>query len=335
MDKLKFSDFKGKSVAVKMHLGGGWGYTTIRPFFVRTLVDQIRDAGGRPFITDGIWSADDIARRGYTEETLGAKIVRSAGEKEKYFKTVKVDFESVKELHLCGKIIDADAMVVLSHFKGHGEASYGGAIKNIAMGCVTCASRGALHSLERGGASWDKAKCSLCEKCVSNCRHNALFKDQARNIVVNTHNCVYCKHCEKICPTGALKILATTYKKFQEGLAIATVEVLKYFKKDDVKYVNVAMDITPFCDCWGFSTPAVVPDLGIFGSMSITGVDKAALDKVETRNFIRGSLPAGRQLLRGKGHLFQRIWGNDPYEQLRAAERAGLGKADYRLVEIR
>lgn len=332
LDKLDLKTrFSNKTVAVKMHLGGGTVYTTIHPLFVRTLIDKVREAGGKPFITDGPFSADNVARRGYTRESLGADIIPAAGPDEKHTYTVPVSYRNLTEVHLCGNVADADAMVVLSHFKAHGEAAYGGAIKNLAMGCVTRASRADLHRLETGGFTWDKQKCIRCGRCVDNCPTGACQKDEQGEIDVNLHNCVYCRHCAKSCPTHAIDINANSSKWLQDGLAIAAREVTRRFDPGSIIYLNLALDITPLCDCWGFTTPSIVPDIGIFGSLSMPAIDKACLDHVKPKNFIPGSLPAGRRLMSSSGHLFKRIWGSDPLHQIKAAEKFGLGTADYEI----
>ena len=94
------------------------------------------------------------------------------------------------------------------------------------------------------------------------------------------------------------------------------------------------MNITPLCDCWGMTTQPLVPDIGIFGSLHMAAVDKACLDHVKMKNFIKGSLPAGRRLVGRSGHLFKRVWGTDPYHQIRAAEQFGLGSADYTIEYV-
>ena len=340
MDELDVAQrFEGKTVAVKMHLGGGLGYTTIHPLFVRLLTDKIKEGGGRPFITDGTSAVWDTAKRGYTEETLGAKILPIAGATEKYYRTVEVNYTAsngatLDELHLCGNLIDADAVVVLSHFKGHGEASYGGAIKNLAMGAVTRKSRAALHRLEVGAFHWDNDKCIHCGRCIENCPTGACSEDENGEIDINIHNCVYCKHCAKSCPTGAIEVDSDSYKRLQEGLAISAREVAAHFEHGEVLYFNLALDITPLCDCWGLTTQPLVPDVGIFGSEYMLPVDKAALDHIKMENFIEGCLPAGRKLAERSGHLFERVWGTDPYNQIKLGEELGLGKSDYEIEPI-
>ncbi len=200
------------------------------------------------------------------------------------------------------------------------------------MGCVTRASRAALHRLEIGGFMWDKEKCTRCGRCVENCPTGACTQSGGE-ISIILHHCVYCRHCAKSCPVGAIDVDASNYQRLQDGLAIAAREAVRGFPRGRVVCFNVALDITPLCDCWGMTTQSLVPDVGIFGSVSIPAVDKAALDHVKVENFIPGSLPAGRKLGRS-GHLFQRVWGANPYHQIQAAEEFGLGKADYTIEYV-
>ena len=56
---------KGKRTCIKMHLGGGMGFTTIHPFFTRKLVEKVRAAGAKTvFITDSPSSVRTAVERG-------------------------------------------------------------------------------------------------------------------------------------------------------------------------------------------------------------------------------------------------------------------------------
>jgi uncharacterized protein len=118
----------GGVVAVKVHVGGGIGFTTIPPLFIRILIEKIKAAGAKSvFVTDGSWSIAGATARGYTAEVLGAPLVGAAGVKDQFFYTHKVGYKTLKELQVCGNIEDADALINLSHFKGHGDCGYGAA----------------------------------------------------------------------------------------------------------------------------------------------------------------------------------------------------------------
>lgn len=89
------------------------------------------------------------------------------------------------------------------------------------------------------------------------------------------------------------------------------------------------MNITALCDCWGFTTP----DIGILASDDIVAIEHASLSLIKTENFLPAGVPIGYELGE-KGHLFERIHGKDPYVQLRALEKLGMGSFDYTMQEI-
>ncbi len=324
----------GKVVAIKIHVGGELSFTTVPPVFLRLLVRQIKAAGAQSvFITDGTGAVAGAVARGYTAEVLGAPLVGSAGVHEKFYFRHKVNYRSLKEVQVVGNIEAADVLINLSHFKGHGACGYGAACKNLAMGCVTQHSRGALHKLE-GGLAYDPQRCTHCRKCVEACNHGAAKWNEAENrLEIFYHHCSYCQHCVMACPHGAIQLQGDGFIPFQHGLALATREVLKTFEPQRVLHINVLMQITVYCDCWGFSTPALVPDVGILASPDIVAVDKASLDATCDGQPLPGSLPP-RMELRGGKHLFERIHGKDPYIQIRQMEEVGLGTGNYRLVQV-
>ena len=324
--------FGGKRVAIKMHLGGYVGYSTIHPMLVSRIVQAVKDAGGSPFITDGPGAVAGARERGYTEEVLGAPLRATTGLADKYAYSRKINYRSLKQVRLAGEIVDADAMIVLSHGKGHGQSAFGGAIKNIAMGCVDGETRGRIHRLTSEGFAWDASKCTGCLLCRDNCPTKAItFAD--KKISIFDHACKYCMHCVTSCPKGAITIDAGGFRYFQHGMALTTRAALRTFEPGSVLYITVLLHITPFCDCWGFTTPAIVPDIGIVAGDDIIAVETAALDLIKAENFIEGSLtpPLGRA---GDGHLLQQIHGKDPYIQIQECFKVGLGDNKYRLAKI-
>ena len=328
----------GKTVALKMHLGGGLGYTTIHPLFVKILVDALKNAGGKIFITDLYHLNNDdfgvrgARNRGYSSDILDVPFLPVAGNADKYFYTKKVDFKTLKEVHIAGNIHDAEVLIDFSHIKGHGVCGYGGALKNIAMGCVTQNTRRELHALE-GGIEWNGELCDHCETCIDECRYKAnKFTDEGKYEIFY-HHCTYCQHCVEICPKDALTFSSKGFIDFQKGMALATREALKTFDKDKVYYINVLLNITMLCDCWGFSTPSLVPDIGIMASNDIAAIEKASLDAIKSENLLPDSLPIGRELREGK-HLFEKIFGKDPYSLIKILEEMEMGNGDYEFEEI-
>lgn len=322
---------KGRTVAIKMHLGGGLGYSTIHPLFVRLLVEHVREGGARDvFVTDSY--IDHPERRGYTAETIGAPMADAFGSDGKDTVTKATGWEPVPEVQLSRPVVEAEVLINLSHVKGHGDCGFGAACKNLAMGCVPRVTRGRLHALE-GNLKWDRSKCILCRKCLDECSTHANSFDSKGEYTIFWHNCRMCQHCALICPTGSISMEDPKFDKFQEGLARTTDLVIRQFKPGMVFHINVLTSITIFCDCWGLTTPSLVPDIGIMASEDIVAVDRATLDAVKVENLIPGSITPPFTLGEGS-HLFERLHGRNPYIQNDAMAKLGTGSTAYKLVEI-
>lgn len=322
-------------VPIKMHLGGDLGYSTIHPVFVRTVVEAVKAAGGKPFIIDGSYEAvSSAAARGYTTETMGCPIVAAGGPYNSHVVRRNIGYRTLKSVSVFGAIWDAPCLINFSHVKGHGACAYAGACKNIAMGCVDGASRSRIHELE-GGIEWVRERCALCGRCVKTCDTGAIELDAGKKeVCIFFHHCRYCRHCVAACPHKALVVREKDgFKHFQEGMARVTRSVLESFDPSRVLHINLLTQITMFCDCWGMTTPSIVPDIGVMASHDIVAVETASLRAIKTRNFIPGSLIGGRTFVCGK-HLLEKIHGKDPFIQIRALERHGLGRSDFALIQV-
>lgn len=326
----------GKKVAIKMHVGQGVSYSTIPPVFVRKLVRFVQEAGAECFITDHYVYRRHPEERGYAADNLGCPVLDDCGYFGKYYYEKSVDFKTFRHVDVAGLIHDADFLIDFSHVKGHGACGYGGACKNIAMGCVTDRTRHEIHALE-GGLKWDASKCVHCGKCIPACNHYAnSFEGEGKQAVykVNYHHCTMCQHCLKVCPAGAITLDSHDYADFQTGMAVCTKTVLDTFEPGNAYYINVLTAITALCDCWGLTTPSLVPDIGIVAGWDIVAVERASLDLIRVEDLIPAGVPAGMELGQ-EGHLFQRLHGKNPYVQLDALEKQGLGTQAYELKEVR
>lgn len=321
---------KDKWTVIKMHLGRNIGYSTIHPMFVKILVDKLTEYGAKVYISDQ--EVSGAKTRGYTEDYLGVPIVPACGVTGKYYHEKPVDFKTFKSVDIAGNINEAEVMIVLTHVKGHGACGYGGACKNIAMGCVTDRTRQQIHALE-GGIDWDEALCSHCEMCITNCNHHANSFNKDGKYDVFFHHCTFCQHCVKVCPTSAIKMNAGRFNDFQTGMAICTDEVLKVFKPGNVFYINFLTNITALCDCWGFTTPSLVPDIGITASKDIVAIERACLDAIKIEDLLPSGVPQGIELS-NSGHLFERLHHKNPFIQLEQLEKRNLGTQGYTIQEI-
>ncbi|MEG1516110.1 MAG: DUF362 domain-containing protein [Clostridia bacterium] len=326
----------GKKVAIKMHVGDGVTYSTIPPVFVRKLVDFIKRSGGECFITDHYVYRRHPEERGYTGEILGCPILDDCGYFGKYYYPKEINYKTFRHVDVAGLIHDADFLIDFSHVKGHGSCGFGGACKNIAMGCVTDRTRHEIHALE-GGLVWDKDKCTHCHKCLPACNHQAnSFTTNGRDGVyqVDYHACTMCQHCLKVCPVQAITMDSHDYTDFQHGMALCTKTVLDTFAPGNTYFINVLTQITALCDCWGMTTPSLVPDIGIMASDDIVAIERASVDAIKFEDLIPVGVPEGFDL-GDHGHLFERLHGKNPYIQLDKLEEQGLGTQDYTLKPIK
>jgi uncharacterized Fe-S center protein len=333
LDRMPVADaVKGKTVAIKMHLGGALGYSTIHPLFVHLLVEHVKK--GKPkkvFVTDD--SVKDIAKRGYTKEAFGAPISSCFGRNGDELVRKMTGWEHLKSVLLGKPIVEADVLINLSHLKGHGDCAFGGACKNLGMGCVPSKTRQKLHSLE-GDLVWDGEKCIRCGKCIEECPTDANRFNENGEYEIFWHHCKMCQHCMLACPTGAIKMSNRQFDRFQEGLARVAKLVVDTYKPGNVFHINVLTNITIFCDCWGLTTPYLVPDIGIMASEDIVAVEDASLKAIKTRDLIPGSITPPFQLGKGK-HLFEKLHGRDPFVQVNSLEKLGAGTSDYRKVKVK
>ncbi|MDL2318512.1 DUF362 domain-containing protein [Eubacteriales bacterium OttesenSCG-928-A19] len=324
---------QGKSVAIKMHVGDGIGYSTIPPVFVQTLAAFVQEHGGDCFCTDHYLYRRNPARRGYTEMNLGCPLLDDCAHLGKYYYEKAVDFKTFRHVDVAGLIHDADFLIDFSHVKGHGSCAFGGACKNIAMGCVTDRTRHEIHALE-GGLVWNREKCIHCNKCIKSCNHFANSFDEDGTYEVNYHHCTLCQHCVKVCPTEAITLDNHDYADFQMGMALCTKAVVDTFAPGNVYYINVLTQITALCDCWGMTTPSLVPDIGIMASDDIVAIERASLDAIRIEDLNPAGVPEGMEL-GAEGHLFERLHGKSPFVQLEKLEEVGLGTQAYTLKTIK
>jgi uncharacterized Fe-S center protein len=338
---------KQDKVAIKMHLGFSSGYQTVPVYFVRKIVKAVKKAGGWPFVTDNPTSVYNAAERGYTQETCGCPIIPIAGVKDGYTSPVEINYKTVDTLDLGGALRDADVLIDLTHVKGHGCSAYGGAIKNIALGSFSGPSRWEkLHGVHSIDPYWDSEKCTPehAKKLVESCPYKALSYDAEKHklgmmmFACRNLDCMKCQEVDK--DVGSLKIVPEQFSSFQEVMAIAAKKVLETFDEEKRFFLNVALAITPHCDCMGMAQPSVVRDIGILGSRDIVAIEMASLDLIKDAGLIEGAIPPYFRHVNldpsADLHPFSRLWGSmkNPYQVTDYAEQQGLGTRDYELIEI-
>ncbi len=316
LQKFPLSNWRGKNVAVKLHMGEYGNLNYVRPPIAGKVVEVLKGAGAKPFLFDSttkykvkrytVEDYHDTARKnGFTEETMGCPIVISNNGVEKEGKLFKVNISK--------EIAEADAMLVLSHCKGHPFTSLGGAIKNLGMGAVDRETKTLCH--DKAKMVVDLDKCIGCRACLGVCPVKAITMKDSK-AVIDYERCWGCAKCFKACKQGAM---SPRELMPDSALASCALAVLKCFEKKDLLFVNVLMDISEMCDCHGDAMLGKIPNIGFLVSDNILAIDSASADLINSAS--------------GKD-FFDSIGYRDPKLQVKWLEEQGYGKSDYNLVEI-
>ncbi len=342
LDCLHIRDrVKGETVAIKMHTGNNIGYSTVHPVFVRKVVQAVKDGGGKPFVTDVNWDAKGAEERGYSSETLGCSVYPAAGPDEKYSYTFHRPFKNIQDWKMAGLVHDATFLINLSHIKGHPTCSFGGAFKNLALGCMIGETRSAMHDTMHYDRYWFADKCpdeATRKRIVEVCPHAAIVEDRDHpgDLHLHPEQCNQCGRCLQAAPPGSLKIDPVNFHAFQEALAISASLTLSTFAPGKTTCISLATHMTPVCDCFGFTSMPILPDAGIFGSDDIVAIERAVLDVTGRTRLIEEAIPTSMEVHTREGHPLRWLHGplKDPYLVAEYGEQLGLGKREYELIDV-
>ncbi|MCL4498755.1 MAG: DUF362 domain-containing protein [Chloroflexi bacterium] len=338
-DKAGFAGLiePGDLVAIKVHFGERGNTAFLSPLYARRVVDKVKAAGGRPFLTDANTlyagtrgnAVDHLAtavQHGFGYASVGAPVIIADGLNGHNYLEVPIDGKHFETVKIGSAIREADVVIALSHFKGHEAVGFGGALKNIGMGSGSRSGKQMMHSDIMPVV--DEEKCSACERCVEWCASGAIAVGASAGI--SPEACVGCGECTVTCPNGAIGInWKTEPAAIQEKIAEYALGVIAG-KADKVGFINFAIDIVPDCDCWAWSDAPVVPDIGILASTDIVAVDQASVDLVNSTEGIRG----GRLEDVTSCDKFATLNGIDWSIQLEHGQHLGLGSRSYELVRV-
>lgn len=318
---------KNELIAIKTHFGELGNTAFVRPIFLRPIVRMLKEMGTRPFLTDtntlyvgertnSVDHLHNAFLNGFNYSTLQTPVIIADGLRGEMYTSVEINLEWIKEAKLASEIAQSDGMVCVSHFKGHEVSGFGGAIKNISMGCGSRAAKLEMHSATRPVIKQEE--CNACGICIENCGSNAI--ELAEKAVI-TDKCTGCARCIAVCPEKAVKIpwdttTETVQKKMIE-YAYATMKQLN----SRIVFVNILTDISPACDCYGGNDEPIVGDIGFLASLDPIAIDKASFDLVAT----------AMKTLDPFKTIYPHINSTIQFEH---AKKIGFGSTEYSLTEI-
>ena len=339
-------DFTGKYTAIKIHFGEPGNLAYLRPNYSKVIADVIKSAGGKVFLTDcntlyvgrrkdALEHLDAAYENGYNPFTTGCQIIIGDGLKGTDEAYVPVPGgEYVKEAKIGRAIMDADILISLTHFKGHELTGFGGALKNIGMGCGSRAGKMEMHS--DGKPQINKDTCVGCKACAKICAHSAItITDQKAKI--NYAKCVGCGRCIGTCHFNAIGAA------WDESNDILNKKIAEYslavIKDRPHFHISLVIDVAPFCDCHAENDLPIIPDIGMFASFDPVALDMACADMANQAPIISGSyLEEQLKNQASKNNKQDHFMATHPETNWMVcvdhAEKIGIGTKSYELIVV-
>jgi uncharacterized protein len=346
-EKIRERDF----VAVKLHFGERGNTAYVRPSFVARVVDRVAALGARPFLTDTntlyVGSRGDAVSHlrlahdhGFDYAAVHAPVVIADGLRGNSSVAMPTGGHLFKTVFIAHEIAMADALISVAHFKGHELAGFGGALKNLGMGCASREGKLAQHS--NIAPRVRESACRACGRCLNRCAAGAIEIRPAKPQVERRHGlgqtawidpgkCTGCGECIHACPDEAVRI------RWNESVPVFQKKMVEYAwavmeaKRGKILFLNVLTRITPACDCNDVSETPIVADIGILASEDPVAIDQASVDLVNAQAGERTSQLCGG--LDPGGDKFRSLYPDVDWRvQLAYGEKIGLGTRNYELI---
>ncbi len=337
IDKL---DLKNKYVAIKIHFGEEGNLAYLRHNYARVLVEMIKERGGKPFLTDcntlyvgyrtnALDHLECAYMHGYNPLGVGCHVLIADGLKGTDDVEVPVNGEYVKNAKIGRAVMDADVVISLNHFKAHEATGIGGALKNLGMGCGSRAGKMEMHF--GGKPVIDSHTCIGCKNCIKVCGQSAIDIVE-RKAKISEAKCVGCGRCIGVCPVHAIE---PTNPNANDLLNCRMAEYAKAVVQDRPNFhISLAIDISPFCDCHANNDIAIVPDVGMFAAFDPVALDHACTDACNTMPAHGNSL-LGEHADEHEDHFTAIAPTTNWYSCLEHAEKIGIGTMQYELVTVK
>ncbi|MGV8168894.1 MAG: DUF362 domain-containing protein [Candidatus Nanoarchaeia archaeon] len=304
-----------KKIALKVHFGEKGNETFISPKNFDSLINYLgsKKVEASFIETNALYRGERMTRdahialareHGFTQ----LPIIIADGEHGENSVDVDINMKYFARCRIGREFSNYSQFIVLSHFKGHILAGFGGAIKQLAMGFA--ARGGKLDQHANSVPTLNPLKCVKCMTCTKHCPVDALDIGVIPRIRKN--KCIGCATCIAVCPHKAIGInwLSTLPKTFKEKMCEYAFAAQKGKKNI---YINFALNIAKGCDCDGSKMKPIAKDLGVFISLDPVAIDSACMDLVDESE--------GKKVFKGRSILDY-------------AEQIGLGRKEYQLIEL-
>lgn len=341
-------DFKNKFVAIKIHFGEPGNLAYLRPNYAKVVADYVKELGGKPFLTDcntlyvgrrknALDHIEAAYENGFTPFSIGCQVIIADGLKGTDDVEVPINQEYVKNAKIGRSIMDADIIISLSHFKGHEMTGFGGAIKNLGMGCGSRAGKMEMHKSSKPSA--DLNKCVACKQCIKQCAHGAISYDENGKAHMDHNKCVGCGRCIGVCNFDAIiSDVDNSEDILNKKMAEYTLAVVKNRPQF---HISLITDVSPNCDCHSENDSPIVPNIGMLASFDPIALDIACADLVNAQTALGNNLLTDN--LKEENKTIKDIEGEDYFHishpntnwkvALEHGEKIGVGTMEYELIK--
>ena len=334
-------DFNEKFVAIKIHFGEPGNLAYLRPNYSKVIVDLIKSKNGKPFLTDcntlyvgrrknAIEHMDAAYENGYNPFATGCHVIIADGLKGTDEAIIPVEGgEYVKEAKIGQAIMDADIFISMNHFKGHESTGFGGALKNIGMGCGSRAGKMEMHC--SGKPVVEVSKCVSCGSCKKMCAHDAISFNENKKANTNHDKCVGCGRCIGSCNFDAIA------NPDYSANDILNKKIAEYSKAvlngREHFHISFVVNVSPNCDCHRENDAAIIPDVGMFASFDPVALDMACVDAANKQVVIKDSYLGEKKQIT-HDHFINTHPETNWEVCVDHAVKLGLGNKEYELIEI-
>ncbi|MCI5759698.1 MAG: DUF362 domain-containing protein [Eubacterium sp.] len=339
-------DMDGKFVAIKMHFGELGNISYLRPNYAKAVADVVKELGGKPFLTDcntlypgsrknALDHLSCAEENGFSMATTGCHVIIGDGLRGTDEVIVPIrNGEYLKEAYIGHAIMDADILISLTHFKGHEATGFGGALKNIGMGCGSRA--GKMHQHNSGKPHVIEEQCRGCRNCAKECGSDAISYESGK-AHIDQDICKGCGRCIGACNFDAI------VNNNEDANEILGCKIAEYSQAvcdgRPTFHISLITDVSPNCDCHPENDAPILPNIGMFASFDSVALDQACVDACLAATPIRNSQLGDNLAKPDWHHHHDHFLDSNPNvrwkETLEHAEKIGLGSRSYELITMK
>lgn len=302
-----------EEIPLKVHFGEKGNKTYIHQEQLIKLIDflKIQNIKTSYIETNVLYRGERMKKENHIKLALehgfdAIPIIIADGNQGEDSSDVLINQKNIKTAKIASGFNPFKQIIVISHFKGHVIAGFGGALKQLSMGFASRAGKLDMHA--HAHPYLNPLHCKKCNTCKKHCPADAITIGFYSHI--DPKKCIGCAQCIANCPYGVINInwMSTKPTSFRQKMVEYAYASHKGRKNI---YISFLTNITSHCDCDGKVMKPMIPDIGVLASLDPVALDNACYDLVASR-----------------GKTLQGL------DQLKYAQKIGIGSMQYDLIFV-